>query len=106
MKITRRSPHSGIETTMDLPITPGEYGAWLGGMSIQDAMPHLRQSDREFILTGYTEADWKEMFPENCGTCRFLLISGGDELICNCTKSINYAKGVDDSDACSQWAAQ
>jgi hypothetical protein len=33
--------------------------------NIQDIVPHLSPGEREFILTGYTEQDWKDMFLED-----------------------------------------
>lgn len=29
---------------------------------LQDAMPNLSADQREFLLTGYTAADWDEVF--------------------------------------------
>ncbi len=62
MKITRRSPHTGTASTMDLPITEGQIRAWQGGELIQDVMPTLSPDEREFLKTGYTPADWQEIF--------------------------------------------
>lgn len=62
MRITRRSSWSGITRTRDLPITSEQYGAWQNGMLIQRAMPQLSAEDREWVITGVTEAEWQEMF--------------------------------------------
>ena len=70
MNITRRSPLTGITTTLDLNVTPeqmAEYESldrWVSRGPIQDIFPHLTAAEREFIKTGYTAADWDEIFPE------------------------------------------
>lgn len=38
----------------ELEVTVEDYSAWLGGTSIQYAMPHLSADDRELFLTGMT----------------------------------------------------
>jgi hypothetical protein len=45
-------------------LTEKQYDDWqLRRMLIQDAMPHLDKEEREFIMTGYTPADWRAIFP-------------------------------------------
>ena len=56
---------SGIERTMDLPITEQQYQRWLDGALIQDAFPNLTASQREFIMTGVTDEEWDELFKED-----------------------------------------
>jgi len=64
MKITKRSPRTGIENSMDLPITWAELDAWLKGPGlIQTMLPQLNAEQREFLLTGYTPEDWEILFP-------------------------------------------
>lgn len=66
MKITRVSPLTGKTTTLDLDIT-NEQAAELRSSSvrrlIQEILPNLSASDREFVLTGYTKEDWDWLFP-------------------------------------------
>jgi hypothetical protein len=39
--------------------------AWQAGIgSIQDLMPYLNDSDREFILSGISDGEWDEAFSE------------------------------------------
>lgn len=65
MKITKRSPLTGIEHTMELAITQEQLSEWqLGGGLVQEIMPNLTPAEREFLMTGYTQADWDAMFPE------------------------------------------
>jgi hypothetical protein len=61
MIITRISPLSG-EHSRDLPVTQEQLDS-IGKKLIQDIFPDLSASDREFILTGYTDEDWNKMFP-------------------------------------------
>jgi hypothetical protein len=56
--ITRISQFTGVERTLDLPITQEQLDAWQGGMVIQRAMPHLSKADREFLITGTTQEEW------------------------------------------------
>jgi hypothetical protein len=68
--ISRKSPHTDKINTMELPLTQEEYETaymrWrVGGYLIQDAFPTLNNEQREFIKTGYTPEDWKEMFGED-----------------------------------------
>ena len=63
MKITRTSPLTGRELTLDLPITPAEIRAYEQGALLQDAFPNLSPGQREFYKTGYTADDWKAIFP-------------------------------------------
>lgn len=65
MLITRKSQQSGIERTIDIPVTQEQLEAFEGGMLIQRAMPNLTPNQREFILTGITQEEWDEMFPED-----------------------------------------
>jgi hypothetical protein len=64
MKITRVSPVTGIMNTMDLPVTLEQMNYWRNGATIQQAMPHLSDDQREFILSGCTPQDWEELFGE------------------------------------------
>lgn len=60
MKITRVSAVSGIERTKEFPISQEQWDAWERGAHIQNAMPHLSDEDREFILSGITKEEWDE----------------------------------------------
>lgn len=62
MNITRRSILSGIERTMDIPVTSEQLALWHSGTLIQDAMPNLSNAEREFIMTGVTKEEWDAEF--------------------------------------------
>ena len=68
MVITRTSPFSGKENSMDLDITPEQYQDWSSGrLLIQEAMPNLNPEEREFVMTGIMPIEWDEIFGEPTG---------------------------------------
>jgi hypothetical protein len=67
MIITRKSPLTGEVNTMEIDVTEAQIQAWKDGTLIQVAMPHLSAVEREFIMTGYTDADWKAIFADEEG---------------------------------------
>lgn len=68
MEVTRISPRTGISTTLDLPVTPAqlaEFALPVGQRRyVHEIFPECNASQREFLMTGYTDADWDAMFPE------------------------------------------
>ena len=62
MFVTRTSPISGKTNTMYLDITDKEADSYVNGSLVQNAFPRLTASEREFILTGITPAEWDQMF--------------------------------------------
>lgn len=62
IKVSKVSPFSGEENTMEIPLTQEEFDAahrrWQGGAMIQDAFHMLDADQREFIMTGITPAEW------------------------------------------------
>lgn len=62
MFVTRRSMFTGIERTIDLPVTQEQLDKWTNGALIQDVFPHLTKDQREFIMTGVTDDEWKGTF--------------------------------------------
>lgn len=63
MLITRKSQLSGIERTIDLPITQAELDRNTNGELAQRVWPHLSGGDREFIISGITNEEWDKAFP-------------------------------------------
>lgn len=61
MLITRKSPFSNKENTLDIDVTPEQLADWRAGTNIQHAMPALTPDEREFILTGITSEEWAEL---------------------------------------------
>lgn len=59
MKITKKSILTGKTRTMDLPITEAQYARYVDGADlIQNILPHLTSSQREFLMTGITDDEW------------------------------------------------
>lgn len=65
MKISRKSPLTGIITTIDLPITSEQIRKYERGGLIQEVFPNLTPDEREFYKTGYTKEDWDTIFGED-----------------------------------------
>lgn len=71
--LTRVSCISGKSNTMELPIEQSRIDElvktplkWKHPTKlIQDAFPELTADQREFILTGITPEEWKEMFGDD-----------------------------------------
>ena len=55
---------TGIERTLDLPITEAQIAQWQAGGLIQNVMPQLTGDEREFIMTGVTAQEWANEFGE------------------------------------------
>lgn len=68
MLITKRSPVTGVDNTMDLDITHDQLLAWQRGELIQNAMPNLSADEREFMISGCTKADWNQLFGTHSST--------------------------------------
>ena len=65
MMITRTSPFTGITRTKDILVTEDQLARWQRGERIQNVMPYLSASDREFIMTGITDDEWDQAFGED-----------------------------------------
>ena len=62
MLITKKSAFTGIEHTLEIPVTQAQLDLWNSGVSIQNAMPNISAEDREFIKTGITTQEWDDTF--------------------------------------------
>lgn len=69
MEITRRSPISGREVTLEVPCTPEQIKRWRSGVLIQEAMPDVPAALREFVKTGITPEDWETLFGRGPAAC-------------------------------------
>jgi hypothetical protein len=48
---------------MELPVTAQQIDEWKNkGRLIQDVFPHLSASQRQFLMSGVTEAEWVKAF--------------------------------------------
>jgi len=62
MDVTKVSIITSREHTMTMDITLDQVGAWLEGALVQDAFPNLNEVEREFLISGMSEAEQKEFF--------------------------------------------
>lgn len=63
MLIRRQSVLTQQWHTMELPVTQEAVDAWRKhGRLIQDVFPHLTPSQRQFLMSGVTEAEWEKAF--------------------------------------------
>lgn len=47
---------------MDLDVTEEQLASHAGGELVQNVFPHLSAEEREFLITGMTPAEQKEIF--------------------------------------------
>tara|TARA_R110000787_G_scaffold196133_1_gene307390 strand:- start:290 stop:508 length:219 start_codon:yes stop_codon:yes gene_type:complete len=64
MIITRTSPLTKIENSIEIEVTSEQIARWQDGENIQNVMPTLTHEEREFIMTGFTFEDWRTLFSE------------------------------------------
>jgi hypothetical protein len=65
MWIKRKSILTGVERTRNIPVNPDDMAIWQAGLgNVQDLMPYLNDSDREFILSGIKDGEWDKVFTE------------------------------------------
>ena len=63
-EVIRVSPLTGITNTMYMDISDDQLEEWNDPNRtrlVQDIFTNLTEAEREFIMTGYTQSDWKEM---------------------------------------------
>ena len=65
MMVTRKSMMSGEVRTLNLDVTNQQLQRWRAGELIQNVMPKLTPSEREFIITGVTDEEWEESMRES-----------------------------------------
>lgn len=66
MIVTRKSVLTGVVRSRNIPnIKPDDLALYeSGATSLSDAMPYLNSQDREFILCGITQKEWKQAFSQ------------------------------------------
>lgn len=64
MKVVRKSPLTGKTNVMNLDVTHEQLVALNNGALIQDVMPQLSNSEREFIISGCHADEFDKMFLE------------------------------------------
>ena len=58
MLIKRKDPFTGKTNTLDINVSQKQLDDWASGAYIQDVMPDLSSSEREFIMTGIWDDSW------------------------------------------------
>jgi len=66
MILSKKSPLSGKIASMELPVTMSQWLTWCSPDRplVHECFPGLSATQREFLLTGYTDEDWNAMFPD------------------------------------------
>ncbi len=66
LEVSRRSPITGVISTMLLDITAPQLELWENGEGyIQNVMPTLDKHEREFLISGCTKEDWIKIYGED-----------------------------------------
>ena len=62
MLITLPSQMTGVVHTKEINMTQDQYDNWLyNNILIQYALPHLTDSEREFLMTGIVDEEWDSL---------------------------------------------
>ena len=64
MLIKRTSMATGVTRELDIPVTQEQVDGRMDGAMVQYAFPSLTAGQREFLMTGITDEEWEEIFPE------------------------------------------
>ena len=64
MLITRKSMLSGIERSLEIPVTKEQIDKWESGALAREAFPNITPTQREFIMTGVTDDEWDNAFSD------------------------------------------
>lgn len=64
MLITKTSTLTGIVRSREINVTQAQLDQWQAGMLIQQAMPNISLSDREFIMNGITDEEWDDLLAD------------------------------------------
>jgi hypothetical protein len=62
MEIERNNIFTGMPVTKEINVTAAQIANWKNGMLIQEAMPNLTASEREFFVSGVSDEDWEKIF--------------------------------------------
>ena len=62
MKIKVLNRFTGNINEMEIAVTDEQIAKWKSGMLIQNAMPDLTPTEREFMMTGMTVEEQKALY--------------------------------------------
>ena len=64
MMITRKSVMTGVERSLDIPISAEDLKKWEEGLCLIQEIQGLSPSQREFIMSGIVDEEWDDLFGE------------------------------------------
>jgi len=64
MLVGRKSMITGVKSEMDLDVSEKQITLWMEGELIQNVMPHLTPSEREFLMTGMSLEEQAGVFQD------------------------------------------
>ena len=64
MLIGKKSMITGVKSEMDLNVSEKQITLWMEGALIQNVMPHLTPSEREFLMTGMSLEEQAGIFQD------------------------------------------
>jgi len=64
MLVGKKSMITGIKSEMDLNVSEKQITLWMEGALIQNVMPHLTPSEREFLMTGMSLEEQAGIFQD------------------------------------------
>ncbi len=64
IKVTKTSPLTMKDNTMDLDITIEQLELWQKGDLIQNVMPNLTADEGEFLMTGHFTGEFDKLWEE------------------------------------------
>jgi len=64
MLIGKKSMITGVKSEMDLNVSEKQITLWMEGELIQNVMPHLTPSEREFLMTGMSLEEQAGIFQD------------------------------------------
>jgi hypothetical protein len=63
--IEKKSIFTGRTAIMEIDVTLEQIRKWQdSGRPIQEVLPWLTPSEREFLMSGCTDAEWDELFKD------------------------------------------
>ncbi len=69
MKITKTSIISSRSHTLEINITLEQLKQLIKGENVMKVCPELSPDDREFLMSGITPTEWKELFARRNEGC-------------------------------------
>ena len=65
MIVTKKSILTGKVRQREIDISSAQLKEWEEGALIQNVMPDISVNDREFLISGITQQEWNEIYPED-----------------------------------------